>query len=65
MGREERKVDLVVSEMKRYGLKVAGLQETRWFDCDACEVAGCVVLTSGRPFARPKMIVFRGVKEWL
>ena len=31
---EERKVDLVVRELKRYNVKVAGLQETKWFDCE-------------------------------
>ena len=46
---EDRKVDLVVREMKRYNVKVAGLQETKWFGCDVYDVAGCMVLTSGRP----------------
>ena len=32
---EERKVDLIVREMKRYKVKVVGLQETKWFGCDA------------------------------
>ena len=46
---EDRKVDLIVREMKRYKVKVVGLQETKWFGCDVYDVAGCVVLTSGRP----------------
>ena len=46
---EERKVDLIVREMKRYNVKVAGLQETKWFGCDVSDVAGSVVLASGRP----------------
>ena len=29
---EDRKVDLVVGELRRYNVKVAGLQETKWFD---------------------------------
>lgn len=46
---EERKVDLIVREMKRYNVKVVGLQETKWFGCDVYDVAGSVVLASGRP----------------
>ena len=30
---KDRKVDLVVKELKRYNVK-AGLQETKWFRCD-------------------------------
>ena len=45
---EERKVDLVVRELKRYNVKVAGLQETKWFNCEVYEVGGSVVLTCGR-----------------
>ena len=45
---EDRKVDLVVGELRRYNVKVAGLQETKWFGCDVYEVMGSVVLTSGR-----------------
>ncbi len=43
---EERNVDLVVRELKRYNVKVAGLQETKWFGCEVYDVGGCVVLTS-------------------
>ena len=46
---KERKVDLIVSETKRYNVKVVGLQETKWFGCDVYDVAGSVVLGSGRP----------------
>ena len=46
---EERKVDLVVRELKRYNVKVAGLQETKWFGCEVYDVGRSVVLTSGRP----------------
>ena len=45
---EDTKVDLVVEELRRYNVKVAGLQETKWFGCDVYEVMGSVVLTSGR-----------------
>ena len=31
---EERKVDLIVREMKRYNVVVVGLQETKLFGCD-------------------------------
>ena len=36
---EERKVDLIVREMRRYYMKVVGLQETKWFGCDVYDVA--------------------------
>ena len=45
---EQRKVDLIVNEMKRYGMKVAALQETKWFACEVYQVGGGIVLTSGR-----------------
>ena len=46
---ENRKVDLIVTEVKRYNVKVIGLQETKWFGCDVYDVARSVVLTSRRP----------------
>ena len=45
---EERKVDLIVREMRRYDMKVVGLKETKWFGCDVYDVAGSIVLTAGR-----------------
>ena len=45
---EDRRVDLVAGELRRCNVKVAGLQETKWFGCDVYEVMGSVVLTSGR-----------------
>ena len=46
---EDRQVDMVVRELKRYNVKVADLQETKWFKCDVYDVARSVVLTAGRP----------------
>ena len=31
---KQRKVDLIMNEMKRYGMKVAALQKTKWFGCE-------------------------------
>ena len=45
---EERNVDLIVREMRRYDMKVVGLQETKWLGCDVYDVAGSVVFTAGR-----------------
>ena len=28
---DDRRIDIVISELKRLGIEVAGLQETRWF----------------------------------
>ena len=37
---DERKVDQVLSELDRYGVVVAGLQETKWFGSKVYKV-GC------------------------
>ena len=46
---DERKIDQVVSELNRYNVKIASLQETRWFGNDVYDVDGSLVLTAGRP----------------
>ena len=46
---EYRQVDRVVSELQRYGVAVAWLQETKWFGAEAYRVGESVVLTAGRP----------------
>ena len=45
---EDRKVHLIVNELKRYDVKVAALQETKWFGSEVYQVSGSVVLTAGR-----------------
>ena len=46
----DRKLDLVAGELKRYGISVAGIQETKWFGTDAWPAAeGFTFLHSGRP----------------
>ena len=44
---EDRKVDLVVRELGRYGVKVAALQETKWFGRAVYRVGECC--TGSRP----------------
>ena len=39
-GHVDRKLDLVVGELKRYGISVAGTQETKWFGKDVWSAAG-------------------------
>ena len=39
---------LIVNEMKRYGVKVAALQETKWFGCEVYQMGGGIVYISGR-----------------
>ena len=59
---EDRGVDRVVSELQRYGVAVAGLQDTKWFGAEAYRVGESVVLAAGRPvpgLARQRS----GVKE--
>ena len=47
-GAEDRRVDQVVRELRRYKVDVAALQETKWFGEEVYEVGGCTVLTAGR-----------------
>ena len=35
----------MVREMKRYNMKVVGLQKTKWFESETHDVAGAVVIT--------------------
>ena len=45
---KDRKVYLIVREMRRYNVKVTALHETKWFGSEVYRVLGSVVLTSGR-----------------
>ena len=47
-GSVERKVALLIWELKRYNIYAAGISETKWFNNNICEVEGHVVLHSGR-----------------
>ena len=48
-GNEDRRIDLVLRELGRYGIKVAALQETKWFGNAVYHVGRSVVLSAGRP----------------
>ena len=43
---EDRKVDLIVQDMRRYNVKVTALQETKWFGSEVYRVAESVMLIS-------------------
>ena len=45
----DRKLDLVVSELKRYGVSIAAIQETKWFGSDIWQADDYTFLHSGRP----------------
>ena len=45
---DDREVDLIMQEMRRYNVKVTALQKTKWFGMEVYRVPGSVVLTSGR-----------------
>ena len=45
---EDRRIDLVVRELDCYNIKVAALQETKWFGRRVYIVGECVVLTAGQ-----------------
>ena len=57
---EDRKIDLVVRELGRYGVKVAALQETKWFGNAVYRVGDCTVLAAGQPSPKPDMPTQRG-----
>ena len=45
----DRKLDLLVWELRRYDVAVAAVQETKWFGADVWENQGYTLLHSGRP----------------
>lgn len=45
---EDRRIDLVIRELDRYNIKVAALQETRWFGGNIYHVGKGVVFSAGR-----------------
>ena len=46
---EDKKINLVMRELNRYGVKITALQETKWFGCDAYSMEDAVVLDTGQP----------------
>ena len=57
---ESRKVDQIVHVLGQYDIKIAALQEIKWFGSDVYQVAGAVVLTAGRSVPSPDEPVKRG-----
>ena len=47
MDAEDKKIDQVMSELHRYGVVVATLQETKWFGDEVNRVDDSVVQTAG------------------
>ena len=57
----DSKVDLLVKELKRYRICVAGIQETKWFGKDVWPTADrCTFLYSGRPRLRGMLLHTEG-----
>ena len=50
--REDKEVDLVVSELAQYEVVAGALQETKWFSCGMYEVGDNMDLTYGRSTPR-------------
>ena len=48
-GNVDRKLDLLVRELRRYKVSVAGVQETKWFGSDVWPASGYTFLHSGHP----------------
>ena len=45
----DRGLDFLTKELRRFGVAVAGIQETKWFGKDVWTSEDCVFLHSGRP----------------
>ena len=45
----DRKVSFLVHELKKHGVHVTGISETKWFGQAVYEVEGCTILHSGCP----------------
>ena len=45
----DRKLDLLMRELTRYNISVAGIHETKWFGSDIWTAEGYTFLHSGRP----------------
>ena len=45
----DRKLELLVKELKRLGMTVAGIQKTKWFGSDVWNADAYTLLYSGRP----------------
>ena len=48
-GNFDRKLDLVVRELKRHRVSIAGIQESKWFGSYVWEAGEHILLHSGRP----------------
>lgn len=46
--KDDRKIDVVLTELDKYEIEVAGLQETKWFGKAMFRLCGTCVLSSGR-----------------
>lgn len=57
---DDRRIDIVVNELKRLRIEVAGLQETRWFGEAVYSVQDSVVLSSGRKLPQKGEKFIRG-----
>ena len=55
----DRKVDLMAKELRRYGVSVAAIQETKWFGSDVWEAQGYLFLHSGRPLPKEGEVAAR------
>ena len=57
---EDRRIDLVIRELKRYNIKIAGIQETKWFGSSVYQVGESIVLAAGRPTPGSTEVKHRG-----
>ena len=57
---DERKIDLVVSELEMYRVVMGALQETKWRGCQVCRIGESMVMTAGEKVPREGVVRQRG-----
>lgn len=45
----DRKVDLIVNELRKFSISVTGISETKWFGQEVHSVSNFTILHSGHP----------------
>jgi len=55
----DRKINLLVGELRHFDINIAGISETKWFSEGVYEVDGFVLVHSGRPVPADSELVQR------
>ena len=55
-----KKTNLLMKELRKFGIDIAGLSETKWFDSNIYSTEGYTILSSGRPLPKDGEHMHRG-----